>query len=80
MHEILSSLLTNCIGSAENLEELDRQPYDFINKLSKEYKKIIAFTTFAEPVTSSLVSSTLPSGPGDLKMIPGIALWLSLLL
>jgi guanylate cyclase soluble subunit beta len=46
VHEILSSLLTNCIGSAGNLEELDRQLYDFINKLSEEYRNDNRFHSF----------------------------------
>jgi hypothetical protein len=46
VHEITSSLLTNCIGSAENLEELDRQLYDFINKLSEEYRNDNRFHNF----------------------------------
>jgi hypothetical protein len=46
VHEIISSLLTNCIGSAENLEELDRQLYDFINKLSEEYRNGNRFHSF----------------------------------
>jgi class 3 adenylate cyclase len=47
VHEILSSLLlTSCIGSAENLEELDRQLYDFINKLSEEYRNDNRFHNF----------------------------------
>jgi class 3 adenylate cyclase len=46
VHDILSSLLMNCVGSAENLEELDRQLYDFINKLSEEYQNDNRFHNF----------------------------------